>query len=71
MARDILTVAETADYLRVNRETVYRLVQSGRLPASKIGRLWRIQMPDLIRFLESTKNQRAEHAGLSGSQTER
>jgi excisionase family DNA binding protein len=34
-----LTVAETAKLMRVSRNTVYRLAQSGELPTVHIGRL--------------------------------
>jgi excisionase family DNA binding protein len=37
-----LTVAEVADMMRVSNMTVYRLVQSGTLPAVRFGRSYRI-----------------------------
>jgi excisionase family DNA binding protein len=36
-AQRLLTVAETAERLRVSRWTIYRLVESGKLPAIKLG----------------------------------
>ena len=44
---DILTVPEAARVLRVPKATVYKLVQLGKLRASKIGRHWRIRRRDL------------------------
>ena len=35
-AQTLLTVAEVAERLRVSRWTVYRLVESGQLPAIKL-----------------------------------
>jgi excisionase family DNA binding protein len=37
-----LTVAEVADLMRVSAMTVYRMVQSGELPAVRFGRSYRI-----------------------------
>jgi excisionase family DNA binding protein len=38
---EILTVAELAEYLRVHRSTIYRLLKARKLPAFKIGSDWR------------------------------
>jgi excisionase family DNA binding protein len=40
---DLLTVKETAEYLRIPLPTVYYLVQRGQLPAIQIGGRWRIK----------------------------
>ncbi len=37
----VLTVGELAEYLRVHRSTIYRLLKKGLLPAFKIGSDWR------------------------------
>ena len=37
-----LTVAEVAEMMRVSKMTVYRLVQSGELPAIRFGRSFRV-----------------------------
>lgn len=37
-----LTVAEVAELMRVSNMTVYRMVESGRLPAVRFGRSYRI-----------------------------
>ena len=46
-----VTVAEVASQLRVSSMTVYRLVQSGQLPAVRVGRSYRIRADDVDRFL--------------------
>jgi excisionase family DNA binding protein len=46
-----VTVAEVADQLRVSNMTVYRLIQSGQLPATRVGRSYRIREEDLDRYL--------------------
>lgn len=54
---DILTVEQVADYLQLNKLTVYKYVRDGRLPASKIGKSYRIRRADVEAFLESQRLQ--------------
>ncbi|MDR7522328.1 MAG: helix-turn-helix domain-containing protein [Armatimonadota bacterium] len=51
----VMTPEQVADYLQVNRLTVYRYIREGRIPASKIGKLYRIMRADVDRFLEAQK----------------
>ena len=44
---NLMTVKETAAYLRIPLPTVYYLVQRGQLPAVQIGGRWRVKR-DLI-----------------------
>jgi excisionase family DNA binding protein len=46
-----LTVGEVASILRVSSMTVYRLINSGELPAVRIGRSLRLRSEDLDRYL--------------------
>ncbi len=46
---DLLTVKETAEYLRIPLPTVYSLVQRGKIPAIQIGGRWRIKKSYLDR----------------------
>jgi len=46
-----VTVAEVAASLRVSNMTVYRLVQSGQLPAVRVGRSYRIRAEDVDQYL--------------------
>jgi excisionase family DNA binding protein len=46
---DLLTVKETAEYLRIPLPTAYYLVQRGRIPAIHIGGRWRIKKSSLDR----------------------
>ena len=48
---DILTVKETAEFLRVPRSTVYKLAKGGLMPAQKVGRHWRFHRPAIIRWI--------------------
>ena len=40
---NLLTVKETAEYLRIPLPTVYYLVQRGKIPAIQIGGRWRVK----------------------------
>jgi excisionase family DNA binding protein len=40
----VLTVKELAEYLRVHRSTLYRLLKKQQLPAFKIGSDWRFNV---------------------------
>lgn len=46
---NLLTVKETAEYLRIPVPTVYYLVQRGQLPAIQIGGRWRVKKDSLDR----------------------
>lgn len=51
---DFLTVGEVADILYVSKMTVYRLIESGDLPAAVINkRSYRIKRSDLDSYIES------------------
>jgi excisionase family DNA binding protein len=50
-----LTLGEVLRYLRVNARTVYRLIGTGELPASRIGRQWRIRRSDFEQWLEAQR----------------
>ena len=43
----LLTVAESAAFLRVSRATAYRLIASGEIPAHRVGGQIRIHSDDL------------------------
>jgi excisionase family DNA binding protein len=44
---NLLTVKETAEYLRIPLPTVYYLVQRGKIPAIQIGGRWRVKKSTL------------------------
>ncbi|MBU4562021.1 helix-turn-helix domain-containing protein [bacterium] len=55
MADEIMTVKQLAEYLKLNFQTVYKKVQNGEIPGSKIGRGWRFQKAIIDRWLTEEK----------------
>lgn len=51
----LLTIPEVANYLRVNRFTIYRMANRGDLPAIKVADLWRFKESDIKKWLEKNK----------------
>ncbi len=52
-----VSTAEASERLGVTLRTLYRLVDEGRLPAYKIGRVIRIKEDDVEAFLENARIQ--------------
>lgn len=52
---DVWTVDQVAAYLQLNRLTVYRYIRAGHLPASKVGKAYRLRKADVDWFLDSTR----------------
>ncbi len=50
---DFLTARQVQDILKVDRITVYRMLQDGRLKGVKIGQQWRFSRREFERMLES------------------
>ena len=48
-----LTLKQTAELLQLSTRTLLRMVKSNELPAFKVGRQWRIQKSELIKFIQS------------------
>ena len=49
------TVKEVAAKLKISIRTVRELIKSDKLPASRIGKEYRIRESDLEKFLEDSK----------------
>lgn len=51
MENDCLTPRECMNYLYIRKSTFYKLVNSGELPAFRIGKLWRVPKSGLQDFI--------------------
>lgn len=59
-----LSVDEIAAYLGIKRDTVYRWVDRKKMPAHKVGRLWKFRKEDIDQWVRSGT---ADETGEPGS----
>ena len=52
-SRTLMTLQETADYLRVTRSTIQRLLKHNQIPAFRIGRHWRFNVEEIDNWCAS------------------
>jgi len=50
---EMLTAKEIQDLLQVDRSTIYRMAEAGRIPAIKVGKQWRFPADQLDKWLLS------------------
>jgi PTS system nitrogen regulatory IIA component len=51
MEKDILTLEEVAEYLRVSERTIYDWAKKGEIPAGKIGTVWRFKRREIEKWV--------------------
>lgn len=52
MTDEILTLEEVRKYLKIHKGTLYRLAQQRRIPAAKVGRIWRFKKERLDDWID-------------------
>ena len=52
-SRTVMTLQEIADYLRVTRSTIHRLLKRNQIPAFRIGRHWRFNAEEIDNWCSS------------------
>jgi len=55
MQKEVLTVEEAAELLRLSKRSLYKLVSQGEIPAKKILNKWRLDRDALKRWLSEGK----------------
>lgn len=50
MVAGMLTVTEVADYLKISRSMIYRLLKRGEIPGLKMGSDWRLYVEEIDRW---------------------
>lgn len=58
--QDVYTVREAAEYLKIGRITLYKLVREGRIPHRKVGGQIRFSKNQLQQWIEGTTPQVTE-----------
>ncbi len=56
MQEKLLTIDQVAQYLRVDKFTVYRLVTQKKIPAFKVGSQWRFKQNLIDDWLRKNSN---------------
>jgi excisionase family DNA binding protein len=62
-SKTVMTLQETAEYLRVTRSTIHRLLKRNQIPGFKIGRHWRFRLEEIENLCSpsvSTKEPKAD-----------
>lgn len=49
----ILTIEDVAELLKVDRKTIYRMVNASELPAFKVRDRWRFRRTDIMSWIEA------------------
>jgi len=63
---DIMTIEALAEYLKISRSTLYKLVQDGRLPGQKVGKRWRFHRAAIDDWLGQQPRQGPGSDGQGG-----
>jgi excisionase family DNA binding protein len=50
---EFLTTTQVQEMLQVDRTTIYRMVEGGRLPAFRVGKQWRFLKPEIEQWLQA------------------
>ena len=59
---ELLTTRQVQALLRVDRTTIYRMVDGGQLPAMRVGKQWRFARVDVERWLHAARSAAFEPA---------
>lgn len=58
--RELMTIEEIADYLRVKKRTVYEWLKKGKIPAFKTVGQWRFKKIQIDHWLEKQQEQQEQ-----------
>lgn len=51
MSERWLSVVEIAEHLGVSKETIYRWLEKGKIPAHRVGKLWKFKVTDVDKWI--------------------
>ena len=49
---EVLTIEELAEYLKISKSTLYKLVREGSVPCQKVGKHWRFHKEAIDSWLK-------------------
>lgn len=67
MISELLTTKELQDVLHVDRTTIYRMAESNRIPAVKVGNQWRFPRGQIDLWLQRNSGSPARHVEAAGN----
>jgi len=53
---EIMTLEETAKYLKIGKSTLYKMAREGKIPAVKIANQWRFRKEDIDKWLHEIRS---------------
>ena len=59
---EVMTISDLAEYLQVSKSSLYKLVQSGKVPGQKVGKHWRFHKESVDEWLKRSSRQEPGHA---------
>lgn len=65
--KEFLSLEDVAEMLGVTYQLIYKLVRTGQLPASRLGKIYRVSREDLFGYLERTKHESEASGGVCAS----
>lgn len=51
MSERWLSVVEIAEHLGVSKETIYRWLEKGKIPAHRVGKLWKFKASEVDQWI--------------------
>lgn len=69
-AEEVLTLPEVAAYLKVTERTIYRLAGAKKIPAFKVGGVWRFSRADIENWIQQQSTEESDRRNeLDGAAT--
>ena len=53
---EIMTLEETARYLKIGKSTLYKMAREGKIPAVKIANQWRFRKEDIDKWFQEIRD---------------
>ncbi len=56
-SREVMNIRQASQYLGISRDTLYRYISEGMIPAFKLGNRWKFRKTILDRWMEKKMSQ--------------
>lgn len=60
---EVLTIEDLADYLKISKSTLYKLVREGSIPCQKVGKHWRFHKDAIDSWLKQQPRTKKQARG--------